>query len=270
LPNWISDALGSYVRPDISLTVAIPNLVAEFKGNGSMKIAHHQARLDGGFASQGFFKLYDYISQLGETYRHLKASERCLDKALVGSLEYNAEVIVGNVHWATKSTSTPGRVDYHMRRVMCHFTRGLDFKDFIKIRTEARNFRRHFANVREKIFKELVGLPRPASAQETYESMPGPALKALCRKRRIRIGKGHVADMRKQLRHHDKTGGIATSSAATDRSESPTSTINRLVHSPDVMSPVLPNSSFGGPRARSGDDVGDYGSPTKRRKVGAF
>jgi hypothetical protein len=28
LPRWISTALGSYVRPDMALTVALPNLTA--------------------------------------------------------------------------------------------------------------------------------------------------------------------------------------------------------------------------------------------------
>src|SRR5271168_5263986 len=103
-----------------------------------MKIAHQQARLNGGFASQGLYRLYSHIGH----------PEKCLGKALVGSLEYNGEIIIGNVHWATRSTSEPGGVDYHMRRVMSHFTRGLSFEDFVKNRAEARSFRRFFADKR--------------------------------------------------------------------------------------------------------------------------
>src|SRR5579862_7427632 len=69
LLKWISTALGPYVRPDVALTVALPNLMVEFKGNGSMKIAHQQVRLDGWYASQSLFKLYEHLRQLGEGKR---------------------------------------------------------------------------------------------------------------------------------------------------------------------------------------------------------
>jgi hypothetical protein len=113
----------------MALTVALPNLMVEFKGNGSMKIAHQQVRLGGGYASQSLFKLYEHLRQLGEgegefakPYKNLEFTKNFLDQALVGSIEFNSEVIVGNVHWPTMSKDVDRKVDYHMRRVMCHFT----------------------------------------------------------------------------------------------------------------------------------------------------
>ena len=167
LPEWISTALGPYVRPDVAMVVALPNLIAEFNCKGGMKIAHQQARLGGGYASQGLFKLYEYLRGLGQPYEDLDFTQYFLDHALVGSIEYNGEVMIGNVHWATKSKDPDRKADYHMRRVMGHLTRGLDFKDFVKYQTQARNFRRYFSNVREKIFMELSGLPQPRNPRET-------------------------------------------------------------------------------------------------------
>ena len=42
------------VIPDSDAAMALPKIIAEFKGKGYMKIAHQQARLDGGYATQGF------------------------------------------------------------------------------------------------------------------------------------------------------------------------------------------------------------------------
>ena len=167
LPEWISTALGPYVRPDVAMVVALPNLIAEFNCKGGMKIAHQQARLDGGYASQGLFKLYEYLRGLGQPYEDLDFTQYFLDHALVGSIEYNGEIIIGNVHWATISKEPGRKVDYHMRRVMGHLSRGLGFKDFVTYRTQARNFRQYFSNEREKIFKELSGLPQPRNPRET-------------------------------------------------------------------------------------------------------
>jgi hypothetical protein len=74
-------------------------------------------------------------------------------------MEYNGDIINGNVHWATESASEPG-VDYHMHQVMLHGTRGFDFEDFVKKRAIVRNFRRYFADKREVTLKELQSLPR--------------------------------------------------------------------------------------------------------------
>lgn len=276
LPNWISTALGSYVRPDIAMAVALPNFIAEFKGKGVMKIAHQQARLDGGYASQGFFKLYEHLRKLGEgkrgePYKNLDFTQNFLGQALVGSIEYNGEVMICNVHWASRSKDADRKVDYHMRRVMGHLTRGLGFDDFVKYRAEARNFRRYFSNVRENIFKELSDLPHPKKPAETYDNLAGTQLKAMCKLRGISIGKRSVADLRKSLQEDDgrNSKAIAASSATHGHPGSPAS-VNIMtppMPSMDVPSPSIPNSSFGRLRARSEDDLEDRESPSKRPKI---
>ena len=124
--------------------MALPNFIAEYKGKDLIKTAHQRARLDGGIATQGLFRLYS----------HLGCPEKCLDRVLVGAMEYNGDIIIGNVHWATELASKLG-VNYHMHQVMLHSTRGFDFEDFVKKRAIVRNFRRYFADKREVTLKEL-------------------------------------------------------------------------------------------------------------------
>jgi hypothetical protein len=258
LPHWaIRDPhLSTYINPDCHLQLGLPNFLVEYKGEGSMKVAHQQARLDGGVAAEGLYKLYSRLN---------KSEESCLDQPLVGTLEWNGDVVIGNVHWATKSISGSREVDFHMCRVMCHMTRGIGIDDFLKNRAKARNFRQYFANVRERIFKDLQDFEKPVSTAETYEHMTGKQCLALMRERKMRMGRKNVGEMRQALRDYDKAGCVA-GSAATARSDSPASTINRLVYSPDAISPVLPNTSFGGRRTRSGDDMADGELPSKRRR----
>jgi hypothetical protein len=58
--------------------------------------------------------------------------ENPFDRAFVGTIESNAETMVGNVHWATRSHDKSRDVEYHMRRVFHHFTRGITRKDFLR------------------------------------------------------------------------------------------------------------------------------------------
>jgi hypothetical protein len=241
LPVWITHALGAYVKPESKL--ALPNFMVEYKGKGSMKIAHQQARLDGGFGSQGFFKLYDYLkTDLGD----------CFDQPLVGTVEYNGEIIIGNVHWATKSTSTITGVEYHMRRVMAHFTRGVSFNEFVKNRAKIRSFRRYFANVRERILKQLQEIPA-RKIQEKYDKMSRNELMILCQSRSILVGK--VGEMRQRLQEDD---------GAKRATPGPSDT-----RVPDVASPTTPGRSLKRFHLHSEEDSEYQASPSSKRPRGA-
>jgi hypothetical protein len=259
LPVWILDHpdIGTYVNPDSDQLMALPNFMAELKGKGYMKIAHQQARLDGGVAAQALFKLYN----------HLETPEKCWGQALVGSLEFNGEVMIGNVHWASKPTSNTRDADYHMCRIMCHFTRELGFEGFVKNRAEARSFRQYFANVRRKILKELQGIPQPPTPPKSYDKMSGKELRDLCRERNIPQGKND--EMRKRLKLSDPTITGAVSSAASGNADSPASATNRLTpaeRSPNATSPLTPRAKLKRPRVDTEVDIVQNPLPSKKHK----
>jgi len=229
-----------------------------------MKIAHQQVRLGGGLAAQGLFKLY--------SHSHIKRHKKCLGQALVGSLEYNGEIIIGNVHWATESASKPGGVDYHMRRVMSHFTRGLSFEDFVKNRARVRSFRRFFADKREEILKEIRGIAPPAPGPRFYSEMRGPELKDECRKAKIPCSKLTNEQMRERLREKRRqrlqekverrsipTDSVAGSQAAS-RMTPPSVRSQDIIISPMVISPTFQRS-----RGRE-DEYEDHGRASKKHR----
>ena len=155
IPRWIRERLLGYALP--CSRFAFPNFVVELKRDGSMYTAHVQSRHCGAAASQGFV---EYFVQLEND------SEDAWNDARVGSIEFNGEVVVGNVHWATRSKNNSKSRKYHMKTVMCRFTCGLDYDDFKNARKEARNFREYFAKEREKFHKRCRRLARPPSQPE--------------------------------------------------------------------------------------------------------
>lgn len=117
-----------------------------------MKIAHTQCRLDGAVAAQGYYELHGLYGD----------PRVVLNTALVGTVEFNGESFVGNVHWVSQPSSGGKELEYHMRRVMCFFARGLKVEDFVTARRAARNFRAYFSEVRAEHLRKLQGLnPRP-------------------------------------------------------------------------------------------------------------
>jgi hypothetical protein len=60
----------------------------------------------------------------------------------------------------TNTMGTGSRLS-HMRRVVCHLTRGIGFDDFIKNQAEARNFRQYFTKCAQE---GLQGTPRHSAA----------------------------------------------------------------------------------------------------------
>lgn len=213
LPEWIISSLGCYVRPGSE--IAIPNFIAEFKGKGSMQIAHRQARLDGAVAAQGYFKLLT-LCNVGE--------ER-FDKALVGTIESNAETIVGNVHWAIKTQDKTRPVEYRMRRVFHHFTRGINRRDFLRCREQARRFRQHFHNVREDLLAKLRALNAPPSKPRSYSGAKVEELKGFCREKNLPAS-GNKADLIKRLKAHDAGLAITSNPVTPSPSISHESTAN--------------------------------------------
>jgi hypothetical protein len=59
--------------------MAMPNFIAEFKGKGSMQIAHRQVRLDGGVAAQGYCRLLTDCN----------IGENPFNKAFVGTIKHS-------------------------------------------------------------------------------------------------------------------------------------------------------------------------------------
>ncbi len=255
LPLWITQALGAYVKPESKL--ALPNFMVEYKGKGSMKIAHQQARLDGGFGSQGFFKLYEFLK------KHLG---HCFGQPLVGTVEYNGEIIIGNVHWATKSTSSTTGVEYHMRRVMAHFTRGVSFDQFVRNRAEMRNFRWYFANIRASILKKLQEIPM-GKVQENYGKMSRNDLMILCRQRSLLVGK--VDEMRQRLQDDDDARKATAATLATlgpsDTQETANNVFTPSPHVRDGPGPITPGSSFKRLHVSAEEDSEDQASPSSKR-----
>ena len=151
VPRWIRERLCGYA-PRAKL--AFPNFVVQLKRDQSMFVGHVQSRHCGAVASQAFLEYYIEL--------HGNAGP-ALNTARVGSIEFNGDVIVGNVHWVSSSDKS-GRDrearKYHIARVMCRFTCGLSFEDFKIARKEARNFREYFLNERVTFLNECKNLKR--------------------------------------------------------------------------------------------------------------
>lgn len=137
IPQWILKRLHGYAVPRSRF--AFPNFVVELKRDKSMFTAHVQSRHCGAAAMQGFVEFYLRLGDAADAW----------DTAKVGSIEFNGDVVVGNIHWATKSDVEPKGRKYHMTKAMCHFTHGLSFEQFKLARREARNFRDYFLKERE-------------------------------------------------------------------------------------------------------------------------
>jgi hypothetical protein len=150
VPEWVVSHLGNYARPVTG--IAFPNFLVEHKSEGSMKLAHTQCRLDGALAARGYYELYGLRGDPSVV----------LNTALVGTVEFNGESFVGNVHWISQSSNGGKELEYHMRRVLCFFARGLEIEDFFTAQRAARNFRAYFSELRAEHLRLLEGLePRP-------------------------------------------------------------------------------------------------------------
>ena len=153
IPRWIRKHLKGYAVPRAQL--AFPNFLVELKRDKSMYTAHVQNRHCGAVASQAFVEYF---------VRLRKDPDLAWNIAKVGSVEFNGDIFVGNLHWASSPDIT-GRNrksrQYHMTRVMCRFTYGLTFEDFEIACKEARNFREYFLGDRDEFLEECVKLPVP-------------------------------------------------------------------------------------------------------------
>jgi hypothetical protein len=153
VPRWIRDLLSGYSVPCERL--AFPNFLVELKRDKSMFTAHVQNRHCGASASQAFV---EYFAQLHED------PESPWNIARVGSIEFNGDCVVGNVHWVSSSdtSGTDRQVrKYHMTRILCRFTCGLSYEDFIIARKEARNFREFFEAGREAFLEDCIKQHEP-------------------------------------------------------------------------------------------------------------
>jgi hypothetical protein len=151
VPRWIRDQLGGYSVPRAD--TAFPNFLVELKRDKSMYTAHIQNRHCGAVASQAFV---EYFVRLHGN------SKLAWDVARVGSVEYNGDCVVGNIHWVSSSDSSGQDRNirkFHMIRAMCRFTYGLSYEDFKTARKEVRNFREYFQADRETFLKECKELP---------------------------------------------------------------------------------------------------------------
>ncbi len=157
LPAWICKRLGAFAVP--SEIMAFPNFTVELKRDLSMYTAHAQNRHNGSIASQAY---HEYHVQI------LDKPDESWDIAKVGSIEFNGDIVVGNVHWVSKSDGDGTEGDhreYHMTRILCRFTYGLGYEDFKTARREARNFRDYFLNIRDNLREECKSLLDTTAAQ---------------------------------------------------------------------------------------------------------
>ncbi len=76
-----------------------------------MKLAHTQCRLDGALAARGYYELYGLCGDPSVV----------LNTAFVGTVEFNGESFVGNVHWISQPSNGGKEFEYHMTRVLCFF-----------------------------------------------------------------------------------------------------------------------------------------------------
>ncbi len=159
IPRWIRKRLQGHAVPRSRL--AFPNFLVELKRDKSMFTAHVQNRHCGAVAMQGFV---EYYFQLHDDPKD------AWNIARVGSIEFNGDTVVGNVHWASSSKRNPESRKYHMTRVMCNFTCGLSYEDFVSARKQARNFREYFMTKRVVLRRECRALPRPPDEPLTSSS----------------------------------------------------------------------------------------------------
>jgi len=190
LPEWVEKHLKNYARPVPG--IAFPNFLAELKAEGSMKIGHTQCRLGGACAARGYYELHGLYGNPDDVV---------LNTALVGTIEFNGEVCVGNIHWVDKPSTDLGELEYHMKRVFCFFTKGLGVKDFIKGRRVARSFRAYFAELRAGHLKRLEGL-KSRSHPLHYMKFKIPALVKELEDRKLST-KGSKGDLVKRLEKDD-------------------------------------------------------------------
>ena len=125
--------------------LAFPNFTAEMKGDGSLYVAHIQNRNNGAYASRAWHEYYAQVRQ---------KPEKSWDYAHVGSVQFNGDVVIGNVHWVSKLNgdgSDPRQRVYHMRRVFGHVITGLGEEAFQRGLEEARNFHDYFRQKRRNL-----------------------------------------------------------------------------------------------------------------------
>jgi hypothetical protein len=189
--NGLEKQLGNYAKPITGL--AFPNFIVEHKSEGSMRIAHTQCRLDGAFAARAYYELHGLYG----------SPEIALNTALVGTVEFNGEIFVGNVHWVSKPSNDGKELSYHMRRVACFFTRGLCVEDFLEARRIARNFREYFADLRVEHLRKLQDLP-PRWQPPNYAHLQRAALTKELEKRGLSV-KGVKGELVKRLENDDTT-----------------------------------------------------------------
>ena len=129
-------------------SMALPNFIAELKHHESMFHAHAQNRHYSAAAAQAWHKYYE---------GYTKRPEESLDIATVGSMEFNGDILVGNIHWASKYRGNKElkEPEYHMTRVMRRFVFGFNLQDFALARKEARNFRQYFFDRREELLEKF-------------------------------------------------------------------------------------------------------------------
>lgn len=144
LPEWVCETVGASSAP--GGLMAFPNFLVEQKRDLSMYTAHAQNRHRGAIASQAYHDYYEKVR---------KNPDESWAIAKVGSIEFNGDIVVGNLHWVDKTSR--GR-RYHMTRILCLFTCGLKFEDFKEARKRARNFRDYFSDIRDNLREECKQL----------------------------------------------------------------------------------------------------------------
>lgn len=161
LPQWVRTRLGSLIT--FNEQINLPNFIVELKREGSQLKAHQQNIYNGAFGSQAYHSYYEHI---------LQTPDESWDMAKVGTLVFDGDTVVGNVHWVSKSPNNEIRDrDFLVARVFCHFTLGTGLEDFRTARRAARNFHDYFRRVRSDLRRDCAELINPAAPKDESDGL---------------------------------------------------------------------------------------------------
>lgn len=125
--------------------VFLPNFMAFFANRDNTEETHRRARKAGLAAAQAYFRLLD----LCMPGRYPNGT------AFVGTIESNAEVVVGTVYWLVRSLEDKDDVKFRDRVLFRHVLTDIAEEDFLLCREQARQFRGYFCQMREEVWTQL-------------------------------------------------------------------------------------------------------------------
>lgn len=134
----------------------LPNLTAELKAtSGDMVKSRHQSRHAGAVCAQGFL---EYDSKF-------RPNEKSFGKASVASIQYNAELVKGKLHWPVQGSDERGdpcssTTEYHMTPLFAGMPIE-SYDDYKRAKRSVKNLMEQCQEVREQYHAHMHNLPPP-------------------------------------------------------------------------------------------------------------